>query len=235
MTNKIQTAIKYILYILIALGAGLYLVAYVGAEFGAEWALSIQNWLDTRWNVVLGAGTAGALLMVTRFASLMANNTGLSLNKTSKVTDLFGGFLTNAETLFTGLKDGITQLFDGMKEFKTIIATVAVLAKDMGGIKSTVEGLSESIKLIYDLNMYQLAKTETDEVLSSIKVASMKSQLIDRAAKVTALLTDNTVAEEDRAEAMRIVKSAKDVIREDMEKARKEIVAEKKVIAKRLI
>jgi hypothetical protein len=232
-TEKVQRAIKYSLYIAIVLCGGLYLTAYVGAEFGADWALSIKSYIETRWNVVLGAGTATAMLMVTKFASTIANSTSLSLNKTSKVTELFNVFLGKAETLFTGLKDGIAQLFDGMKEFKTIIATVTELAKDMGGIKATVDGLSESIKFIYDINMLQLAKTESDEYLSSIKVAAMKPQLVERAAKVRELLSDSTISEAERAEAMRVVVSARDVIKANLEEARKEVAAEKKVIEKK--
>lgn len=228
--NKVQTVVKYVLYMVIAFCFGIYLVAYVGAEFGAEWALSIQNWLNSRWGIVLSSATTGALFMVVRFASMVANNSQLSLTKTSKVSDLFNGFLTEAKDSFSSFKQGASEFFGRLTEFKEVIETVKSLSKEMGGINKTVAKLEESVKLIYDLNMYQLAKTEPDEMLAEIKVAAMKSQLIDRAAKLSALLTDPTIAEAEREDAIRVVKSASETLRETKEVARKEIAAEKKIL-----
>jgi hypothetical protein len=233
--NKTQQAIKYTVFIIMTLAVALFGTVFVFAEFGADWAISIIDWLNQKYGLILGGGTITALFALYRTAVTMTNNTGLSLNKTSKITDLFNGFLGKAEAFFTRFTEGISQLFENLTLLKSLIESVGTLTQNMGGIKKTVDGLGETMKFLYDVSLLQLAKTESDEYISSLKIAAMKPQLIERAAKLRELITDTTIAEAERAEASRVVASAAEQLRVATEETRKEVAIEKKVAKPRYL
>ena len=174
MKEKITKIVKWVLFVTIALIGGLYLTAFVGAEFGAGWAVSIRDYIEAKWDIALGAGTAGALLMVVRYASNIlgvTNNSSRTIGQASDTINAVGGAISQVSSK---VEENVGRLETGLQALAGGLVTLDEYKNKI----SLIDGFDDKIKTITDILLVYVFKNSSDSTLNEIRAAFQESELL---------------------------------------------------------
>jgi hypothetical protein len=202
MTDKAKRAISLVVYILFGLAAGLYATVYLGAEFHADWAVNLKQYLEERWDIVLGGGTFAALFSLFRFFKVIKAKNDFSLDEVKKIGRNIGGVISTLTGTITELKEQSNSITKTIEEIK--------------GIKETVGSFKEQMDVITDLLLLQTEKTSSDQTMAQIRLAYRQGKFLDRIKQLESIAAEEIG--EEKQETERLITSAKSTVKQEIAK-----------------
>ena len=202
MTDKAKRAISLVVYILFGLAAGLYATVYLAAEFHVDWAVNLKQYLEERWDIVLGGGTFAALFSLFRFFKVIKAKNDFSLDEVKKIGRNIGGVISTLTGAITELKEQSNSITKTIEEIK--------------GIKETVGSFKEQMDVITDLLLLQTEKTSSDQTMAQIRLAYRQGKFLDRIKQLESIAAEEIG--EEKQETERLITSAKSTVKQEIAK-----------------
>jgi hypothetical protein len=202
MTDKAKRAISLVVYILFGLAAGLYATVYLAAEFHVDWAVNLKQYLEERWDIVLGGGTFAALFSLFRFFKVIKAKNDFSLDEVKRIGRNIGGVISTLTGAITELKEHSNSITKTIEEIK--------------GIKETVGSFKEQMDVITDLLLLQTEKTSSDQTMAQIRLAYRQGKFLDRIKQLESIAAEEIG--EEKQETERLITSAKSTVKQEIAK-----------------
>lgn len=199
--EKARKATTTIIYIVIAMLAGLLLAAFTAAEFGAEWGKNIIGWVEERWGITVSGGAMAAVVYLNRWLSTMRTKNEMSLGAIKTVGVAVGDAykdLSGAVEQFAELKSEVSNKIQALGE------GVANREKDISELKT-------DMAVIRDMLLVYIFKNSGDQTLNEIRLAYQESELLKNVRELRSLETV-VLPEPIKQELPQIVAAARDKI-----------------------
>lgn len=222
--TKVKKVLATVFYALVALVAAAYLTLQICAEqLQMDWAISIQQWLYTKYEIVVSGAGAAVFVMVMKYASTLKQKSDQSMAKVADVTQELVGAKEQLSLVIADYKAERERRIEQDK-------VVADLKQEMADFSKAQDAKTEESielqKLVRDILLCYTFKTSSDQTIQELTAAFKESELLKHIQQLQVILKED-IPEEVKVEVKNTVAAAKRTVKE----AVKAIQVEKKRLA----